>query len=339
MSSALNGIAAPFELLLCFVGVWFFMLLIAFYQMGVAKIFGLRIRSFKLFRWRFRSVNGSIKAYKEKFSFSPIVDFGPAPNQKFSKGKDIASTIVAVMIPGIVGIMSAVLYFYLVMGGEKNGQGLAKYFFVVFLGIGFMGVIMIVLTIVKLPIYGKNLHNYSNQMIREIRAADSPFDLELPRLEELTDYKRDKYSELAYQNACFTLYEARRNMERMDELAKWLEIYKTMNLNVMTAETSSQKALYLNLFKYYTTWRIDPAKSTENLRKFGEKEMYDDPDPNGKRMIAYYHNNVLMDTEGAKKYCLEGIKALDDPNTPMCNVELYCERQLLNDLLNVLEAR
>ena len=337
MSSALNGIAAPFELLLCFVGVWFFMLLIAFYQMGVAKISGHQIRSFKIFRWRFRKVNGEIKVYKEKFSFTPIAETGPAPNQRLSKAKDIALTIVMMVVPGLIGILSAVLYFFLVMGGDMKGPG--RYFFAVFLSMALMGVCMIVLTFIKLPYGGRNLHNYANQMIREVRAASSPDDLELPRLEELSDYRKDKFAELHYQNVCFTLYEARRDMERMDEIARWLEIYKTMNLNPMTAEVSYQKALYMNLFKYYTTWRIDPARSTENLKKFGEKEMYDDTDPNGKRMIAYYHNNVLMDTEGAKKYCLEGIKALDDPNTPMCNVELYCERQLLNDLLNVLEAR
>ena len=321
-----------FQFTMFIVGIWFTVFLIAILDAFVAKVFKLRIRSFKIFNRRYMYIDDRMVLYKERFSFFTICEVGSAPGHQLTKKKDALSTCIVVLIPSIGFLVATVLFMMFVF--SKKEPFIFNPFLGFISGVGLTSAMLLIITIFRFPIGSKKLHTFTNEKVSELRSAHSLEEIEMPALNSLVDYKKDSHSEIRYQTLFFLISEMRKDIGSMDEVIRWYEDYleSEQERNLKQLETCAHKAMYRDLIRYYSTWRIDQAKATEYYNMLSEAELLDDRDANGRRLLAYYSKNILNDYSKAREYCQEGLQALDDPNTPLAKLEIDNERRLLTDL-------
>lgn len=321
-----------FQFTVFVVGIWFTIFIIAIIEAFVAKVFKLRIRSFKIFNRRYTYVEDRMVLYKERFSFFTTCEVGSAPGHQLTKKKDALITCIVILIPSIGFLVATVLFMMSVL--SKKEPLFFNPFLGFILGVGLTSAMLIIITIFRFPIGSKKLHSFTNEKVSELRSARTLEEIEMPALNSLADYKKDRHSEIRYQTLFFLVSEMRKDISSMDEVVRWYEDYlqSEQERSLKLLETLAQKAMYKDLIRYYSTWRIDQKKAAEYYKMLPEAELLDDKDANGRRLLAYYSKNILNDFSKAMEYCLEGLHALDDPNTPLAKLEIDNERQLLLDL-------
>ena len=318
--------------LLFLVGVWFTFAFVAFFELLASKAFKLNFRSFKIFNRRYSKNDGKIVVYKERFSFFTLCETGPLAGEHISRVKDDMFAAIVSLLPAICGIAATVLFVLFTF--HSNKSLLQNPFSGFIFGAGITSVMLFVATIYTLS-GKKRLHHYTNEKLREIRNANSLKEIEMPALDDLSDYKKDDHSMLCYQNGFYLVSEMRRDMKSLEDVVQWYEEYvERREKQKGTLEFSAHKGMIRNLIEYYSTWNIDCEKANKYYKLMSEQELIDDKDANGRRLLAYYYKNILRDSENAKNLCIEGLTALEDTNTRLCKLELENERALLTELLS-----
>lgn len=315
-------------------GGWLLMLFIGLFQMAIAPAFDLDIFYFQIFGKKYVKKDGKFIPQKTRFSLFMTSYVGPHPGQSISRKTDILFSILVFFVPSLLVLGITVVY--IIFMRERFFDGLLISFLSSFLmGAALLAIFSIFICLKSVCLFGKNLHQFRNQKVREFYSKDDIKDIYIPSLEEVKDYKGDKLSQLSYQTLRFLWAEMRRDISVMGEVAEWLRIYDNMNPNLGSDLSPIRLSLIRSLVLYYSIWNIDPDRA----RKYYASAAFDldsDDDINGLRLRAYYTLNILNDRIKALDLAKKGYSKASDPR--FSKIEEDHERKLLQELITFIEG-
>ena len=315
-------------------GGWMLMLFIGLFQMALAPVFDLEVIYFQVFGKKYVKKNGKFTPQKTRFSLFVTSYVGPHPGKELKKGTDILFSMLVFFVPSLLVLGITVVY--VIFMRERFFDGLLISFLSSFLmGAAVLSLCAIVICLRTVGLFGKNLHQFRNQKVREIHSKDDIKDVYIPSLDEIKDYKGDKSSQLSYQTLRFLWAEMRRDINVMGEVAEWLRIYENMNPNYGSGLSPIRISLIRSLVLYYSIWNIDPDRARKYYAS-AASELDSDDDINGLRLRAYYTLNILNDRIKALDLAKKGYSKPSDPR--FSKIEENHERKLLQELITFIEG-
>ena len=178
----------------------------------------------------------------------------------------------------------------------------------------------------------EGLRAKTREMAESMAAAEKPEDI------ILRPFNQYEYEAATLNDKIFYLLSFYRAAEIKNDLNAMAGIVREMT-RVSTVSLTDTGKFFLDgeLFSYYSFRQKSPQLASQYFVR-SRKNIEADMDPNGRRRLAYYCYYIVGDQEAARRFALQGMKALEVDDPRISRITKEYEEKMLRYLLSQISS-